>query len=178
MIKYKFTLAIFILLCTKMSYSQTQQSVSTQLTLPSILMLEISNSSPLSINLQLPSIAGAPFGSSTTDNSKWLNFTSAVPPNVTRNISAQIISGSAPSGFRLKLQTSAIAVGTGILGSPITTVYPNSTPQNLITGIGGSYTGVGVGNGYNLTFSVEILDYSSIRNITSSLTITYTIADN
>lgn len=178
MIKFKYTIAIFILLYTKISYSQTQQHVSTQLTLPSISMLEISNSSPLSINFQLPSIAGAPFGSSTTDNSKWLNFTSAVPPNVTRNISAQIISGSVPNGVRLKLQTSVVAGGAGNLGSPLTTIYPNSTSQNLIIGIRGAYTGVGVGSGYNLTFSVEILDYSSIRNTTSSLTITYTITDN
>jgi hypothetical protein len=119
MMKYKCIVAIFILLCTKTSYSQTQQSVSTQLTLPSMSMLEISNNSSLSINFQLPSIAGAPFGSSTTDNSKWLNFTSAVPPNVTRNISAQIISGSVPDGVRLKLQTSAVVGGAGVLGSPV-----------------------------------------------------------
>jgi len=141
-------------------------------------MLEISNSSSLSISFQLPSIAGAPFGSSTTDNSKWLNFTSAVPPNITRNISAQIISGSVPSGVRLKLQTSTVAGGAGVLGSPVTLIYPNSIPQNLIMGIGGSYTGIGVGKGYNLTFLLEILDYSLLRSSTSSLTIIYTIADN
>lgn len=163
----------------KISDAQTQQSVSTQFTLPSISMLSLSDNSTLRLSFQTPTLAGAALGTS-TNNTKWLNFTSAVPPSVTRKISAQITSGSIPSGVRLVIETSAAVSGAGTLGSPITTIYPNSTSQTIISGIGGAYTGVGTANGYKLTFSLDIQDYSQLKGSasSSSVTVTYTIADN
>lgn len=178
---YKFLIALLIMsyVNTKISYAQTSQSVSTQFTLPSISMLSLSDNSSISLTFQSPSLAGNALGSSTT-NTKWLNFSSAVPPSITRKISAQITSGSIPSGVRLVIQTSAAVGGAGTLGSPITTVYPDATSQILINGIGGAYTGVGTGFGYKLTYSLDIQNYSQLIGSisSSSVTITYTIADN
>lgn len=174
----RYLIAIFILLCAKIGFSQTQQNVGVQLTLPSVSLLSLSDNSNFGLNFQSPSVAGAPLGTSTTNNSKWLNFTSAVPPNVTRHISAQIVSGSVPNGVRIKLQTSTVAGGAGSRGTPVATVYLSGTPQNIVNNIGGAYTGVGTSNGYNLTFSLEIQDYSQLRSSSNTVTITYTIADN
>lgn len=106
---------------------------------------------------------------------KFINFTSAVGSGVTRTIRAQITSGSIPSGMSLKL---TITPATGMMGSPgtnVSSINLSSSQQVIISGIGGSYTGLGSGYGYNLKFELVISDYSQLRAGNTSLSITFTI---
>jgi hypothetical protein len=152
-------------------------------TIPEIALLDIEpTSSTITLTLEAPIAGGAPVTVSTdgTDNSKWLNYSSSVSPSATtRNISAHITSGSVPSGISLKLQASAYTgIGAGVLGTPIGLITLNNSPQNIITGIGGAYTGDGSTNGHQLTFTLSLENYGLLDNDNSTtIEVTFTITD-
>lgn len=146
--------------------------------LPSIALLDLDNTSAITLKFTAPTVAGASITSPATNTSKWLNFTSAVAPGITRTVSAQIISGSIPAGVRLKLETATYAgSGAGALGSVTSPIYITAAATTFISNIGGAYTGNGTGNGYNLKYSLEIQDYSLLRNTNNSFTVIYTLSD-
>jgi hypothetical protein len=69
------------------------------------------------------------------------------------------------------------------MGAPTTAVTLTNTAQNIITGIGSAYTGDGVNNGHNLSYSLDLdatsgsyalLDFDE----STTLEITYTLSDN
>ncbi len=170
---------LFFLLLCQTAFGQTAESVGVSITLPSIALLDVGpNSGGFNLNLTAPTEAGLPQTITATNNSKWLSFTSAVATGVTRSINVQI-SGSLPTGLNLKLATANYSgKGAGRLGSPISAVNLSNALQTVVSNIGGAYTGIGVGNGYNLTYSLEIADYSLLRNQTTTLSILYTLTDN
>jgi hypothetical protein len=54
----------------------------------------------------------------------------------------------------------------------------NNSPQTIISGIKGAYTGDGINNGYKLTYSLEIYDYKLLDfNQSATLSITLTLSD-
>ncbi|WP_188764914.1 hypothetical protein [Emticicia aquatilis] len=122
-----------------------------------------------------PTIAGESIRVVGSNTSKWINFTSAVPFSLTRTIYAQITSGSIPSGMALKLTISPASGGAGVLGSSVSSVNLSTSPQVIISNIGGAYTGQGSGYGYNIKFELVISDYSLLREGNTNLSITFTI---
>lgn len=122
-----------------------------------------------------PTIAGEAISVVGINTSKWINFTSAVPLLLTRTIYAQITSGSIPSGMALKLTVSPATGGAGVLGSNVSSINLSTSPQVIISNIGGGYTGQGTGYGYNLKFELVISDYSQLRAGNTNLSITFTI---
>lgn len=172
-------LLFLILLLYQDLFAQTTASVGVSISLPSIALMDVEpNNSGFSLNLTAPTEAGNPLTTTATNNSKWLNFTSAVATGTTRRIAAQL-SGTLPNGINLKLVTANFAgSGAGTLGSAVSPIYLRSTQQTIINNIGGAYTGNGTGNGYNLTYSLEIANYSLLRNQTANVTIIYTLIDN
>lgn len=156
-------------------------SVNVSVSLPNVALLNIEpNNSAILLALQSPTVAGAPVTVPSNNAAKWLNFTSAISAGLTRKIMAQITSGSVPSGLRLKLSLSGYSgTGSGALGSSATGLTLNNSAQNIITSIGGAFTGNGTNNGYNLVYGLEISNYSQLRYINSgTLVITYTLLDN
>ena len=114
----------------------------------------------------------------TTDNTKWLNFTSAVAMGTSRKIMVQLV-GSLPNGINLKLVTANYTgTGKGALGNAVSTIYLSIAPQAVVNAIGGAFTGNGAGNGYNLSYFLDIAHYSLLRNQTTSVSILYTLMDN
>lgn len=172
-------LLLFLILLCQGVFAQTTASVGVSISLPSIALLDVEpNNSGFNLNLTAPTEAGNPLTTTATNNTKWLNFTSAVATGTTRKISVQL-SGSLPNGINLKLVTANYAgTGAGTLGNAVTTLYLSSTQQTVVNNIGGAFTGNGSGNGYNLTYSVEIANYSLLRNQTAPVSILYTLIDN
>lgn len=167
----------FSLVCA----AQSTASVSVNASLPTVTLLDIEpTTSAISLTLQTPVEAGFPVTVPADNATKWLNFTSAVAVGGSRKITAQVTSGTIPNGLRLKLSLSNYTgSGAGTLGSPVSSAYLSTSAQNIVTGIGGAYTGNGSNNGYNLTYGLEINSYSQLRhNASTTLTITYTILDN
>lgn len=166
-------LIIVFFFCQTVCFGQSA-SISATVTEVAYISLAPDNS-VFNLVVSPPTIAGESIRVVGSNTSKWINFTSAVPPSLTRTIYAQISSGSIPSGMELKLTISPASGGAGILGSSITSVNLSTSPQVIISNIGGAYTGQGSGYGYNIKFELVITDYSQLREANTNLSIIFTL---
>ncbi|MGV8946611.1 MAG: hypothetical protein ACOH1N_09295 [Lutibacter sp.] len=166
-------------LCAISSFGQSQGSTNATFNLLEVAMLDLEpDNSTVTLSLAT-SEAGEKSVLVSANNKKWLNFSSAVSPNTSRNISVKIDGGQVPPGIYLKLTTSNyVGIGKGVLGSPSGVVTLNNISQNIITGIKGAYTGDGINNGYELTYALEIYDYKLLDfNQSATLSISLTLSD-
>ncbi len=152
-------------------------SVSVGINLPAVALLDVEPAGSVALNFSAPAEAGNILGSSSTNNSKWINISSAVTPGLTRRVTAQI-SGTVPAGVRLRLATATVSGGAGTRGTPVTPLFLSTTAQTIVNGIGGGYTGSGPGSGFNLTYSLDIQTYNLLKSGTYTFSILYTLADN
>ncbi|WP_341227338.1 hypothetical protein [uncultured Arcticibacterium sp.] len=156
-----------------------QSTVMINLTLPSVAKMDVEpNKNGFNLALTAPSEAGNGITNQTTNSSKWINFTSAVTPGYTRAISANY-SGTALSGLDIIMEiASHSGGGAGARGNSVSSIILSNSSQTIISGIGGAYTGNGINNGYNLTYSLDVTDFSLLRNASKSLTVVFTMSDN
>ncbi|PCI32105.1 MAG: hypothetical protein COB60_10100 [Flavobacteriaceae bacterium] len=128
------------------------------------------------LGLAAPSNSGDKAAVVMANNSKWLNFTSAVRQGTSgRNISVKIEDGNIPKGLVLKLKTTAYqGGGKGDLGSNVQEITLGYHSQVIVKNIGGAFTGNGSGNGYKLTYFLEIQNYDAL-DVKSSETITVSL---
>ena len=175
----KYLLFIALCLCQRVAFCQTTTSSNVGVNLPSIALLDIENSGSINLSFTAPSEAGSSLGNNSSNNSAWINFTSALGVGGNRSVSAYISSGMPPSGYAIVLETATYAgAGGGQLGYRLPFVSLSNMPQKVIDNIGGAYTGNGVGNGYNLKYSLAITNYGALRKENTTFTITYTLTDN
>ncbi len=159
------------------------------ISIPEVALVDLEAASGTSINLgpTAPTEAGLPLDFSAQTNSDiWLNYSSIMSTanDPTRDISALISSGTLPSGMSIDVTAAGDAGnGDGTMGASAGAVTLSGVGQNVITGIGSSYTGDGVNNGHNLTYALALglgagayalLDADDATTIQ----ITYTISDN
>ncbi|SFP25507.1 hypothetical protein SAMN04515674_102127 [Pseudarcicella hirudinis] len=171
----------FMIMLVGSVMAQTTASASISFNLPSVGLLDLEpNNSAITLAMQSPTEAGRALTVPSSNNTKWLNVTSSVAVGVTRKITAQISSGTLPAGLNLLLTVSAYSgSGSGTFGTAGSNLSLTTSAQNVVTGIGGAYTGNGANNGYNLTYSLQISNYGQLKHDAStSLTITYTLTDN
>ena len=143
---------------------QSTASVSVNLTLNSVSLLSIKpNNGAINFQFPVPSTSGGSLTSTLTNNTKWINFTSSVATGTTRKITAQVSSGSIPSGLTLRLQAGTAANSFGSYGTSTGLVTLSGSTTTIINNIGGAYTSVGESNGYNLQFSLSITNYALLR---------------
>jgi len=157
--------------------------VSIDVSVPEIALIDIEPSNEqITFNIAAVSNAGEKIDvSSLTNNTKWINYTSSLAPtSSSRNVSAQIISGNVPSGMELKLIAgSYTGTGAGTHGTSSGVITLSTSSQNIITNIGGAYTDNGSSNGHQLTYSLNIINYSLLDfEDTDTLIITFTLIDN
>ena len=85
------------------------------------------------------------------------------------------------STIRLELSLQATAYsgnGAGHLGTPAGTIILSNVAQNIITGIGGAYTGNGAFRGHELSYSLTLLNHGLLDfDEATTIEITYTITD-
>jgi hypothetical protein len=169
---------IFLLFSSKV-FAQNTANSTVSFTLPSVSLLDLApDRNSFTLTFVAPTEAGNVITSTSTNNTKWLNFTSAVPPSVTRKITAHL-AGTIPYGVNIVVNVANVAgSGAGVRGIPVSSVVLSNTPQTIVNAIGGAYTGSGTSQGYQLTFSLGVGDFSQIRNQTTNTTIVYTLADN
>lgn len=168
---------VFILGIGTTLRAQTSGSRNVNLNLQEIALLDIEPTGTLNFSFTAPSEAGNTLTTPSANTTKWLNYTSAVTVGNTRNVTAHI--DAALPGVAIKIQAGAVAAGGGgALGVSAGQVTLSTTPVNIITGIGGAYTGNGTNRGHQLTISLEVSDFSELSQTTNEvITITYTITD-
>jgi hypothetical protein len=175
----KYLLLIAFCLCQRVAFCQTITNSNVGVNLPSIAILDIENGGGINLNFAAPTEAGSSLGNNSSNNSAWINFTSALGVGGNRNVSAHISSGVSPSGYAIVLETASyIGTGAGQLGNRLPFVSLSNMPQKVIDNIGGAFTGNGLGNGYNLKYSLAITNYGALRKENTTFTITYTLTDN
>jgi hypothetical protein len=159
----------------------SQSSVSVSFTIPQIALLDIESASGtnITISLNVPTEAGDEITSPVV-NTNWMNYTACVASGATNKIVAQLTAGEVPPGTALKLLVGAYSGGgAGTFGTSAGTVTLTAGASDIISGIGGCYSGNGTNNGHQLAYSIEVTDYSQLRSSTySPLTITFTMSSN
>ena len=129
----------------------------------------------------VPAEAGDPYDFSVTNSTLWLNYTSILGNEAARAVTVKITAGTVPSGLDLRVQAAADAGnGAGTMGANVAgTIDLDGTDQNIITGIGSCYTSSGTTNGHNLTYSLNVNDWSLIDFVDSgaAVTVLYTITN-
>ncbi|MFC3159669.1 hypothetical protein SAMN05443633_1134 [Chryseobacterium arachidis] len=169
-----------ILTCLILScgvFSQTSGNADISLTLPSVTLMDVEPSGTIAMNYTAPTEAGNPVTTPAANTTKWINYTSAYPTTgVSRRITASI--NPVIPGIDIRIQALAASGGGGTLGTPTAQITLGTTAQNIITGIGRSFTGNGNTNGHRLTITLTTNTYANItaRNSTPVI-ITYTITE-
>jgi hypothetical protein len=123
----------------------------------------------------------APTVQNATQNSLWLNYSSALPASQnSRSITAEVSQGVVPRGIKLFLEASKFSGNGG--GSPGQTagrIELSNQPRPIVSGIGNCFTGTGVGTGHQLTFSIEISDYTEMETAgETNFVVLYTLTEN
>ncbi|PXY01654.1 hypothetical protein DF185_09305 [Marinifilum breve] len=147
-----------------------------RLKLKNISLVDIEPKGDVEIIIKPPLKAGMDF-QQYASSSKWLNYSSSVRRYENKNISVSM-GGSLPKGVLLKLKIAASISGEGQLGMSAGEVYLGNRNVQIITGIGGAYTGAGVGKGHKLDYELEFEDYGVLSQMQSkAILITYTITN-
>jgi hypothetical protein len=156
--------------------------------LPEVALLDLEAAGGTSITLapKAPNEAGQALDFSGETNSDiWINYSSIIGSKTepSRNITVQITSGAVPAGLVLSVAASKDAgLGDGTMGSPTSLIMLDKSAQDIITGVGSSYTGNGVSKGHQITYSLALdnqrgsyaqLDFDQ----SNTLGITYTLTD-
>jgi hypothetical protein len=159
------------------------QEIEFRIELPEIALVSIApENSTILLAMEKTDIAGEKIVYTTRyDHQLWLNYTCSIAPySPSKNISAQIISGSVPAGLELQLIVSNYSgSGKGEFGTPMPQVSLQNYPQNIITNLGGSFTNKGINNGHKLEYRLAVTNYKLLdAESSNTLTIVYTISDN
>jgi hypothetical protein len=112
------------------------------------------NGAAVAMTLQA-SVAGTPVAS-VSNSDMYVKVSSVVPGNTNRKITARMSGGTIPAGTRLTLLAalSTNLNGAGRRGTVVATpIIVNTIDQDLVTGIGSYYTGIGNTDGYRLTYT-------------------------
>lgn len=164
--------------------AQSQASLMFNLNLPDIALIDVEPKENNNITLSVPPPVRAGEGldvSLVRNEELWINYTTSRRSNGAYRSVQVAMDGIVPAGMRIKLSASARAAGKGggVFGSPGGSLTLGSSPQTLISGIGGCFTGNGVNSGHQLVFTLEVTDYALIEQVQdANLLLTYTLVDN
>ncbi len=152
--------------------------------IPEVALLDIEPDGNTDISLEVapPGQAGeAPVLTNSSNNSLWLNYTNSRLENGPfRKVNVQLHGSLSPGIIiRLKASPGSGLCGNGMFGIPNDEIVLSNTPQTLISGIGGAFTGDGAGCGHRLNFSFSISESELLQYTQNNIVqLTYTLADN
>lgn len=152
--------------------------INTAVTLPIVTLLDIEPAGNIALNFIAPTEAGIAIVNPAVNTTKWINYSSAIAPGgLSRRVTASV--NQIIPGMNIRLQAAAASgSGGGTLGTPTAQVTLTTTAVNIITGIGGAFTGNGANNGHRLTISLVPNTYGNLSARTNTpVIITYTITE-
>lgn len=177
-------MAVVTMLFLAEARAQTQANLIFNLNLPDIVLIDVEpkDNNNITLNVPPPVRAGEGLDVSQVRNEElWINYTTSRKSNGAYRSVQVAMDGTVPAGIKIKLSASARAAGQGrgIIGSPAGALTLGASPQTLISGIGGCFTGNGVNKGHQLVFTLEVTDYALIEQVQdANLLLTYTLVDN
>ncbi|WP_221392212.1 hypothetical protein [Dyadobacter sp. NIV53] len=125
-----------------------------------------------------PLEAGDKLTAPALNNSLWLNYSSIQAGTTTKRV--DVNSSALVNGVDIHLVAGTSASGFGTKGTPTAGFNLTASDQTLINGIGSAYTVSGPNNGHQLTYTFAAADanYANLRSGNTTVTVTYTLADN
>ena len=180
------TIALLSLYSTAKAQDNQTDNHTIGITVPKVALVDIESATSKNITLNFANIteAGEGLTAPTSNSDLWLNYSSILSgedaAETRRKISVKL--NAAIPGLDIKVAAATYAgSGKGNQGTAAASAITlTGEDQDLITNIGSCYTGNGVSNGHNLTYSVLPNDgnYGALVAKTNSVTVTYTISDN
>lgn len=112
------------------------------------------------------------------NNTLWLNYTSIQAGTTTKKVNVK--ANAVVDGVDIHLVAASAAGGAGTKGTPTAGFNLSTTDQTLISDIGSAYTASGPTSGHQLTYTfiADDANYANLRSGTTTVTVTYTLADN
>ena len=182
--------AAFILIASSNAFAQDKDNDSHTLSIgiPGVALLDIESttSNAISLNASAPTEAGDKVEFNQSNSDLWLNYSSIVGKDSSREVTVQITDGDVPDGINLTVVADQYeGDGEGTMGeaSDDAIILNSKKAENIIKGIGSAYTGNGAKKGHNLTYKIAQSDdkdaYANLNfEQSTTLTITYTLTDN
>jgi hypothetical protein len=111
----------------------------------------------------------------------WLNYTSTVSADNRNHKVMAAMSGSLPDALQIMLEASPFTgSGKGKTGIPSGSKILSGQPVEIISEIGSCFTGKGVNNGHELTYTLQWKNEEDLSGLyvgNSSVEIVYTISE-
>lgn len=184
--KIAFLVAVFSIVALGKAQAQTdsnEDSHTIGITIPTVALVDIepAGSKNIFMEFNAPTEAGLPLAALATNSDLWLNY-SYIPSATGEKATVSVKIDAVVPGLNVVVQAAAPS-GTssgGTLGASTGTAITLTTaPQDIVTGIGASYTGDGASSGHNLTYSLtaNTATYKDLVASVTPVTITYTISE-
>ncbi len=151
------------------------------ITVPAVSLVDIEGpgeNNSINLVFTAPTEAGLALDAPAPNTDLWLNLTStAKSTSGGKSVGASITAGTLPDGITLKLKVDNATTGSGNKGTAGNEITLSGTSQPVITAIKSGFTGNGVNNGFQLTYTLDFddEDYATLYNDITPLTITYTM---
>ena len=162
------------------AFAQGTATQTVKVNVPSVALISVAEpTGGLTLELKAPTIAGEwlTAGTSATNSESYLNVSSVKKIN---NRTIAVKATGIADGLTLKVESATVKNATGALGTPGSEITLTSSDQTLISGIKSGYTGTGLDNGFQLTYTLGV-DASKLGDLTeqttASVVITYTITE-
>jgi hypothetical protein len=188
----KLFFAAVIVLSANASFAQggdtNEASHTVAINIAEVALLDLESSTGTAITLAgtAPTEAGLPMTfEDANDASTWINYSSIVSGESTRNVTVAITDGAVPAGLKLTVLAAPDAGnGAGTVGTENASVITLSLDyQEIISGVGSAYTEDGANNGHKLTYQLgyetgAATDYANLKfDNSDTVTITYTLSE-
>lgn len=186
--KIAFLVAVFSMAALGKAQAQTgdsfEDSHTIEITIPTVALVDIEpvGFKNIVMDFKAPTEAGLALESPDENVALWLNY-SFIPSATGKTASVSVAIDAVNPKFEVKVQAAAASGSSsgGTLGSNASGVITLSpTGQNIVTGIGASYTGDGANSGHNLTYSLNTITGSYATLLATDnpeVTVTYTISE-
>lgn len=166
------------------AFSQDTNTDNHQITVevPTVALLDLETSGARNITASFsqaaPLEAGDPLTAPVPNSTLWLNYSSIQTGTTTKRVDVR--SSAVINGVDINLVAATSATGSGTLGTPTAGFNLTAADQTLINGIGSAYTVSGPNNGHLLTYAFNATNsnYADLRSGSTTVTVTYTLADN
>lgn len=165
-------------------FAQDTNTDSHQITVevPTVALLDLETSGSKNFTAAFtqptPLEAGEKLNAPADNATLWLNYSSIQAGTTPKHV--DVSASALVPGITIHLVAGTSATGFGTKGTPTAGFNLTTSAQSLITGIGSAYTATGPNNGHQLTYSFSALDasYANLRSGTTTVDVTYTLADN
>lgn len=162
------------------TFAQTTAVHTIGITVPAVMIMDLKGGTSINLAFSAPTVPGEPVVSSAQNSSLWLNY-SYIQTSSSSKAKIQATISGVPEGYTITVKPAAPSSdGSGDKGlQEANAVNLSTTPANIITNIGSSYTGGGLEKGHNLLYTATFSAYNKLITSTSELaTVTYTISEN